>query len=130
MLRTLTQYWKTILFFAATLYLYFFRVPQTVEVDIPSIDKIAHFVLYFILPVIFLWDHSRVKEISAKIYWLCWFWCVLYGGVIELCQHFFFAYRTGSWLDFWMDTAGVIYGIIFFIWYKKSRLYKPASSIS
>lgn len=123
---TLKNYWKTILFFAISMYLYFFRVPQTHSVEIPGIDKIAHFVIYFILPFIYLYEHTRIKQLSKSVIWKCFAWCTFYGGIIEVCQHLFFEYRTGSWLDFWMDTAGVAYGIIFFLWYKKSRLFKPA----
>ena len=35
---------------------------------------------------------------------------VLYGGLLEILQHYFFPPRTADWLDFLANTTGVFIG--------------------
>lgn len=34
--------------------------------------------------------------------------CILYGGAIEIVQHYFVPRRTGDWLDFLANTTGSV----------------------
>ena len=75
-------------------------------------DKVVHFCMYAglsgVIWIEYLWKHRRKKMnvvhamIGAVI-------CpVLFGGVMELCQQYFTNYRSGDWIDFWANTAGVV----------------------
>jgi VanZ family protein len=73
-------------------------------------DKWIHALMYAILGGMVCWDCMRIKMSG----WRLWFTAIvlpmLYGGAIEVLQEQWFAPRSGEWMDWGADCAGVIIG--------------------
>jgi len=83
-----------------------------VDLDIPYMDKVVHFVLYFILLVLYAWE-------SKKQPWNTLIFNGLIGSVslsfcTEFGQKFFFAGRSFEMLDIVANIIGSIVGILFY----------------
>jgi len=72
-------------------------------------DKLIHLLMYvFLAGVCTLEAHhvtSKLKQIC-----LCLLFPIVYGGIIELLQEFYFPPRTGEWADFGFDIIGTFIG--------------------
>lgn len=76
--------------------------------DIPHLDKVVHFGMFFILSLLLVCPLERYSTLSTrKIYAIAIAVAFVYGGTIELLQHYFFN-RSG---DVWDLTADVVGGI-------------------
>lgn len=76
-------------------------------------DKIIHFCMYLALCFVFCFDYYRSNNIKHQILILCVaaLSAITIGGVIEILQNVMQMGRHGDWLDFIVNTAGVITGI-------------------
>ena len=36
---------------------------------------------------------------------------ILFGGLMEICQHYIFINRSGNWYDFIANTIGAVLGV-------------------
>lgn len=75
---------------------------------IPHFDKIVHFLMYFTLAFVFMFEyyihhHKTISNIS-KILILP----LIYGGIMELLQLILTTYRSGNWWDMIANTSGII----------------------
>jgi len=99
------------------------------HLDIPHIDKIVHFGMFFIFSI--LLTHLLKLESSfclRLIYAIVIFSAFVYGGSIELLQHYFFN-RSGDVYDLSADMAGAIAGCFcypFFIRFLTRRRERKA----
>jgi VanZ family protein len=95
----------------AVLFLSFFKPPKTAISDISNIDKIIHAIMYIGLSLI-VWLEFLRKHTGKLSLWRGWLVASLFpiilGGGIELGQEYLTSNRSGEWLDFAADTAGVI----------------------
>lgn len=73
-------------------------------------DKIAHFVFYSIMVYAFAWGYLKTHQLNLSKLLLAAYWSVLFGGLIELVQHYLVNGRTGEWADFFANTIGVLIG--------------------
>lgn len=64
------------------------------------IDKVAHFGIFAVLTAL-LWKGFRLAPLPAFLL------LGVYGGGIELAQHYF-TRRTGDWWDWLADIAGIV----------------------
>ncbi len=82
---------------------------------IPYFDKVAHCGLYLVLSAVICFELYRQRyTFSDKIMWafgLCF--PILYGGLMELLQEYYFPPRTGDWSDWIADIIGVF--VAFFL---------------
>ena len=126
MLRNIKYYWKSILWILLILYLsagkfvFMSTVPPQIEAD-----KVGHFVMYFILSAIFFNDYTRQKK-DRKLLTLfigTFIFPLLFGGLMELLQHFFIPYRTGSWMDMLANLTGIITAFLlsYFFFHRKNN---------
>ncbi|NDW09106.1 VanZ family protein [Dysgonomonas sp. 520] len=99
-----------------------------VEFFIPM-DKLVHFCMYFGLSgaaaVNYIWN----KKGQANVYKLiigAFLLPVIYGGLIELVQHYYFPPRAGDWYDFMADTLGSIAALPIAFYFRKYLLKKYA----
>lgn len=80
--------------------------------DLPKIvawDKIVHFGMFFLLSAVALFDYFRLHQGKPKMSrWIFWGFVlpVIYGGIIELMQKYFFVSRSAEWGDFIADILG------------------------
>lgn len=85
------------------------QVPQPKrDLVIPHLDKIVHFVLYFILMILALKGNTNA---NLKL-GLLTFSVIIYGVFIELVQHYFVINRFFDFWDIAANTAGTLLGLI------------------
>ncbi len=102
-------------------------IPKVRLLDITHIDKVIHFVLFFVFSLLLcygffrqnlvrsLQNHYMVYAISISI---------IYGGATEVLQAIWFVSRSGNVWDFFANTAGAITGAIVFYRIFKNKLLK------
>lgn len=72
-------------------------------------DKLVHFFMFFFLSMVSLVDYFRLHKGAPRfIRWIFWGFVlpVLYGGIIELLQKYFFPSRSAEWADWGADILG------------------------
>ena len=97
--------------------------------DIPEVsfdffiplDKIVHFCMYLGLSgatsINFIHGY-RGRVNFYRLLLIAFIFPILYGGLIELLQHYFFPPRSGDWFDFLADILGSLFALPFAIKYK------------
>lgn len=90
-------------------------------VDIPHLDKVVHFGLFFVMSLLIRNTFEYEAKCSIRLIRLfCILFAFAYGGILELLQHYFFN-RTGDWLDLLADAAGGMAGCLFYPELKQLR---------
>lgn len=95
--------------------LYDFTVIDDPGLDIPHLDKLVHFVFYFVgtmLGCFFLRERINPLLSMPKTFAIVASFMVLYGLIIELMQAYFTKARSGELTDFAANFAGVIFGLL------------------
>lgn len=80
------------------------------------IDKIVHFLMYFGLSGATAFNYIHIKRgriDMRKLIVGAFLIPVIYGGAIELLQHYFFPPRLGDWYDFLADMLGSLSALPF-----------------
>lgn len=85
-------------------------------IDIPHLDKVVHFGMFFIMSLLICYRYER--PCLKKIYGIAIGFSFLYGGLIEILQHYFFN-RGGDVWDLLADVAGGVAGCLLFPTVKK-----------
>lgn len=99
--------------------------------DMPSffgIDKVVHFVLYFILTAIYIWEfnaHQWKGNIAdaKKLFWRCLLISCILGGLIEYLQGLT-SYRGLDEMDLVADIVGALFAYLFYC----IQLLKPKNN--
>lgn len=88
--------------------------PETPFDDVQFIDKWTHLVMYAGTTAVVWWEYLRSHRRADFRRLLLWggMAMVALGGLIELLQAYCTTTRSGEWLDFWADSAGVLIGIL------------------
>ncbi len=79
-------------------------------------DKALHLLIYFFTAGLLYLGFIRYSLSNRPKPAQLWFivgLCALYGGLIEIIQHYWVANRHGEWLDFWANTAGAVLSVLF-----------------
>lgn len=106
----------TIIFICLILYATLFPQPLPVNNGFffPGMDKIVHFIMFFVLSIGVWFDYAK-KIYPKRINMHNFIWCALlivgFGGLIEILQGLMGLGRTASWGDFIADAIGAIIGI-------------------
>ena len=100
----------------ALIILVFSGVPGN-SIKLPPIwnaDKILHLIVYMVLSVLLVigFFFSKKSKSFLNIIFLTISLSTIYGGVIELLQHYFFIGRYGDVLDFVANTIGAVIGAL------------------
>jgi VanZ family protein len=95
---------------------------KKVHIPIPHFDKIVHFAMFFIL-AFFIKGQYWKKMISWQVYKGYIFLALLYGVLIEVIQYNWIYMRSGDWIDWLFDCAGLVVSIIIFrFWPEKIKV--------
>ena len=88
--------------------------PETPFDDVQFIDKWTHLVMYGGTTAVVWWEYLRSHHKADFRRLLLWggMAMVALGGLMELLQAYCTTTRSGEWLDFWADSAGVLIGIL------------------
>ena len=88
--------------------------PETPFDDVQFIDKWTHLVMYGGTTTVIWGEYLRSHRRADFRRLLLWggMAMVALGGLMELLQAYCTTTRSGEWLDFWADSAGVLIGIL------------------
>ena len=81
--------------------------------DIPYLDKIAHFVLYFVFMTVIIIEHRNYFE-NTRMLILIALIPFVFGSMVELIQSGFTHTRKGDILDIMFNSAGI--AVALFLW--------------
>lgn len=115
-MRIFRVYGMSIVLSLAILYVSIIRsVPEVPQIQFEGLDKVVHFLMYFLLAGVVCYELYRQRytfqETKMRLGGLAY--PIIYGGVIELLQEYFFPPRTGDWFDWMADALGAI--VAFFL---------------
>lgn len=90
------------------------KMPQTdSKIALPYFDKVVHFLMYFFLSIIYVYESSKNKSLSDfLIHVKSVAYCSLLAGTVELAQGMLTSTRSGDWWDFLAGVAGAIIGCL------------------
>ena len=109
MKNLLTHYRFSCAFIVIIWILCFIPIPDSPLSHVTLIDKWTHAALYLVLGLLILTEQLRAMKkakLSDLIYWI-WLFPIAMGGIIEVLQATLTTNRSGDWLDFLADAAGV-----------------------
>jgi VanZ family protein len=97
------------------LYLSFAKPPQVEIMYFPYMDKVVHFCMYAgisgVLWLEFFLNYRKCEILPVRHALIGAVLCpIIFGGLIEIGQHYLTSYRGGEWLDLLANTTGVIAG--------------------
>lgn len=85
--------------------------------NIPYLDKIVHFLMYFGLMSVIIFENRKTLE-TAGILFLTALIPLFYGILMEILQAIFTATRTGSFYDIIFNSAGILVSLLLWMWIK------------
>jgi VanZ family protein len=89
-------------------------LPKSSFLNIPHLDKIVHFILFFVLALLLAGGFSKQVQFSffnTSPLLIAMLIAIAYGGLTELLQGSLFVGRTSEFLDFAADCVGALIGI-------------------
>lgn len=101
-----------------TLSLYPFEDFDTQEIHIPYLDKVVHFIFYFvaaILGILLIRERTKAKLNLSRSVVITVLLVIIYGIVIEVIQSTFTLNRSGELYDVLANSLGAIFGAGFII---------------
>lgn len=109
----------------AICYLSFFKPSSTPSVEIPHLDKVVHFCMYFGFSFMVWVDLFRYKRSQPQLGWLYAFVLpIVISGVIEILQPKLTTYRGGDWYDLLANSLGALTASILMYFYLLPYLRK------
>lgn len=95
------------------------KLPSPSWLMFPHVDKVAHFVMYFVFALVLIHDSQHYGKIKLKhgyIILISVFVVIGWGGFLEILQRIPSIHRNSDFFDFLANTAGavvasVLYGI-------------------
>jgi len=125
MLRFILSYYRSIIIALIILILTMIPGNNISPVSVfpfPMIDKLAHFIVFFVLSLFLFADIRKNNPFSLKKTALLVFSVnFFYGLMIEILQLFFILYRSAEFLDLVANTLGIIAGCMLQIKYRIIR---------
>ena len=126
MITFIRNYSLSIFIIAVIIYLSFFTPPKTDVPTFPNMDKVVHFCMYggltTLLWIQYFWCHRSIKWSHLLIGGIL---CpIIMSGLIEIGQSSLTETRSGEWLDFVANTAGVCTATFFSYYILRPRVYK------
>ncbi len=101
---------------------------QDVGIEIPNLDKIVHFIFYFVatfLGCLFVRERTRGSAQFLKTLVITGFVILLYGSLIEILQAFYTVDRSGEILDFMANFLGVLFAL-----FTVNYLFSPKTGLN
>lgn len=82
---------------------------ENIKFDIPYLDKVVHFMMYFIYTSLLLAENKTQKKSTIAIIVL---YSVFFGALMEVLQYKLFTYRSGDIFDMLFNTIGVMIALL------------------
>ncbi|WP_297696369.1 VanZ family protein [uncultured Eudoraea sp.] len=96
-----------------TLSLYSFEDFDTQEINIPHLDKVVHFIFYFIasfLGVLLIRERTKGRLNLYRAVIISLLIVIIYGTLIEVIQNTFTLNRSGELYDVLANSLGAFFG--------------------
>lgn len=94
-------------------------------INIPGVDKIIHFIWYFVLTLFVLAGTVKwLGKVKFILYFIIVCICVGYGALMEYLQGTVFVARSMDIFDFIANSIGVLNGAILFSSFYKGKLWR------
>ncbi|MCD8288246.1 MAG: VanZ family protein [Porphyromonadaceae bacterium] len=111
----LKNYALTLVVIVVIVYLSLAKISTPTEIQkFPYADKAVHVIMYTILMLALYFDIHR-RNLSEKSNHRHLFYgtltAIAFGGIMELAQISLTRYRSGDWMDWIADAAGVLLGL-------------------
>lgn len=90
-------------------------IPSISFLNFKGADKVIHAVFYFNLMLFMSWGLRKqhyFQSIKGNYFLFSFFFCLAWGGLMELCQLFIFTYRSAEWLDFLANSIGATLSLV------------------
>jgi VanZ family protein len=84
-------------------------------INIPHIDKIIHFGMYFGLTSVLVLENRKARRGTYSLLLIA-FIALFYGILIEFMQSVFTLTRSGNIYDAFADFAGILVSILLWLW--------------
>ena len=85
--------------------------PELTDVDLPFLDKLAHFVVFSILYLLWAWAlESKYPRLNWTLQLV--FGLLIYGIIIESIQHHCYDSRKGDLMDVMANATGIFIGFL------------------
>jgi VanZ family protein len=92
---------------------------------IPGLDKVIHFMWYFVLCLLILAGVTKQKgKQTVKQIMLITLLCFVYGGLLEILQGTVFNKRSQDIFDFIANCSGALIASITFGWFYKRKFWR------
>ncbi|MCX6325577.1 MAG: VanZ family protein [Bacteroidia bacterium] len=91
--------------------------------DIPFIDKVAHFGMYFLLMSVIVFENRKTLKSYAHLYLIALI-PLFYGILMELLQSILTVSRSGSFFDIVFNSAGILVSLLIWLWIKPLTITK------
>ena len=94
------------------------KIGNPVGLKIHMSDKLAHFIAYFILMVVwfsFLFFSERLNKSLKQSLWIAAVVCFLYGILMEVLQALLTTYRSSEWYDVIANTTGTVFAVLIIV---------------
>ena len=107
------KYLPTILVCTLVLILSVINTGVLPKTDVPSVDKIVHIVMYFVVAVVLMLNQTFYlrERITKQQLYFAFLFSVGFGTLMEVIQSFI-PWRLGSVYDFIANTLGVLLAIV------------------
>jgi VanZ family protein len=85
--------------------------------NIPFLDKIAHFGMYFSLMSLIIFETRKTIKSTAQLFLIALI-PLFYGILMEILQSIFTLTRSGSIFDVMANSAGILVSLLLWLWIK------------
>ncbi|HVN58458.1 MAG TPA: VanZ family protein [Bacteroidales bacterium] len=90
---------------------------------IPNLDKLVHATMYFALTLALVYENRNVLFSVKSCFYLALI-PLVFGGTIEIMQSMFTTSRTGEFLDFFANAAGITCAVLLWLVIRSFRVGK------
>jgi len=95
-------------------------IPSTGRLNIPHIDKIVHFFIFFVLGALTIRGFQKRKYSGSKGVAISLAICILYGMGTEYLQYCCLDDRHGNLADVAANSFGTVFGVLLMMIYSRN----------
>jgi VanZ family protein len=124
-MKFVTSFWKTIIWTCVVLFLSLSsgeNLPDPLWIEFPHIDKVVHFIMYFVFALALIHDlqhYSKIRLNHGQIILISVLAVIGWGGFLEILQRIPSIHRNSDFFDFLTNTVGAVVASLLY------RIFEP-----